>query len=248
MFLRRVLDAFRRIPPAQLDVPAPTPVVAHDLRLHSGERQVAVRYEDIRADHRNRYEWVARRLPENGFGADVFCGNGYGTHLLARHRHLIGIDGSPAAIAIAQEYYRGATALFACNYWPFSLPPEVFNFVVALESIEHVPDSERLLEVLVASICPGGDLIFSVPCEDYLPFRKEIHPFHYRHFRHAEITGLIASQGLELIGFAGQSPYILEADGRQMLVPETEQFLRDGEAGQFVIVHCRKPHRDIHSA
>ena len=247
MILRRVLDALRRTPPAAPDVPAPKPTESHDLRLHSGERQVAMRYEDIRADHRNRYEWAARRLPENGFGADVFCGNGYGTHHLARHRHVIGIDGSAAAIAIAQEYYRGPTTLFACHYWPFSLPLEAFDFVVALESIEHVADSERLLGVLVASICPGGDLIFSVPCEDYLPFRKEIHPFHYRHFRHAEMTGLIASHGLELTGFAGQSPYVLEADGRQVLVPEAEQCLYDGEAGQFVIFHCRKPHRIIHS-
>lgn len=246
MIFRRILDIFRPAPPraaALSATPPAAPVGVHDLGLHSGERQIAERYEDIRADHRNRYEWIARRLPEGGFGADVFCGNGYGTHHLARHRHVVGIDGSAEAIAVAQKHYHGPTTLFACSYWPFSLPSVAFDFVVSLESIEHVVDSDRLLDVLIDSIRLDGDFFFSVPCEDFLPFRKVIHPFHYRHFRLAEIEGLIASRGLEIVGFAGQNPYTLKPDGQQALVPEAEQFLRDGEPGQFVIFHCRKTGR-----
>lgn len=64
------------------------PVQGHDFGLHSGERQVATRYEDIRADHRYRYEWVDARLPEGGRGIDAFCGNGYGTWRLSRKRNV----------------------------------------------------------------------------------------------------------------------------------------------------------------
>ncbi len=214
---------------------------AHDLRLDSGERQVAGRYEDIRADHRYRYEWVASRLPPATFGLDAFCGNGYGSHLLSRGRQVIGIDGSPAAIECARANYDTVSNMFACKYWPFELPAETFDFVVSLESIEHVPDGEDLFRRLAASLRAGGDLFFSVPCEDFLPFRPAIHPFHARHFHQAELPQLIRDNGLEFVASAGQNTYRLAPDGTQHLLPELEQVLRDGEPGQFIIVHCRKP-------
>lgn len=83
--LRQRIEALEQ----KLEQPgADGPVQGHDFGLHSGESQVATRYEDIRADHRYRYEWVDARLPEGGRGIDAFCGNGYGTWRLSRKRNV----------------------------------------------------------------------------------------------------------------------------------------------------------------
>jgi len=45
--------------------------------LKSGERQVATRREDVRADHTARYDWAAKTLPPNSYVIDLGCGPGH---------------------------------------------------------------------------------------------------------------------------------------------------------------------------
>lgn len=223
--------------------PAPRrlfPAMPHDLSLHSGERQTAPDYGAIRADHRLRYEWAAQRIPAGTFGADVFCGNGYGSWLLGESRFVLGIDGSEEAIAQANACYRRPTVLFSAAYFPFSLPAQAFDFVVALESIEHVPDGERFLRELAQSLRPGGTLVFSTPCEERLPHRTSGNRFHARHYTMAQALGLAGAFGLRLVGHAGQDTYAMTPEGRPGgLLPEADMALVADAPGQFLIVHAR---------
>lgn len=213
----------------------------HDLTLNSGERQVATEFAAIRADHRFRYAWADARLPAGGFGLDAFCGNGYGTWLLAQSRTVLGIDGSSEAIRLAEVHYRSPRTFFATQYFPFELPTEVFDFVVSLESVEHVADGQGFFQQLVDSLKPGGQLVFSTPCEDHLPLAMTGNHFHFRHYSLDETLALAGSCGLTLIEWAGQNTYQMQPDGRQgALLPESEMGLTGDRAGQFTLVLCQK--------
>lgn len=213
----------------------------HDLSLHSGERQVATEYGSIRADHRFRYEWADDRIPKSGFGLDAFCGNGYGTWLLAATRLVIGIDGSDEAIRLADGHFRTPRTLFSANYYPFELPEAAFDFVVSLESVEHVEDGGGFFERLVTSLKPGGLLVFSTPCEDRLPHAMTGNHFHFKHYTFEETLALASCNGMELLDWAGQDVYTLKPDGRQggYLSPD-EMRLEPRRIGQFLVVLCRR--------
>ncbi|MHC4376125.1 MAG: capsular polysaccharide export protein, LipB/KpsS family [Planctomycetota bacterium] len=116
----------------------------------SGERQTAVQFESIRADHRVRYdfatEWLtaelarARRGDGPLLGVDAFCGNGYGSARLASAPHVCvqGIDASEDAISVAQQHFGNERVQFEARRFPFDLPKERFDFATCFESIEHV--------------------------------------------------------------------------------------------------------------
>ena len=213
----------------------------HDLSQNSGERRVATEFAAIRADHRFRYAWAYARIPDGGFGLDAFCGNGYGTWLLAQSRTVLGIDGSSEAIRLAEVHYRSQRTFFATQYLPFELSAAVFDFVVSLESVEHVVDGHGFFQQLVDSLKPGGQLVFSTPCEDHLPLAMTGNHFHFRHYSLAETLTLAGSGGLTLIEWAGQNTYQKQPDGRQgALLPESEMGLASERAGQFTLVLCQK--------
>jgi SAM-dependent methyltransferase len=213
----------------------------HDLSLNSGERQVASTYDDIRADHRFRYEWVNSRLPSPGFGLDVFCGNGYGTWLLSGSRVVLGIDGSAEAIRQAEQHYRTPRAFFSVGYYPFELPREAFDFVVSLESVEHVEQGAEFFSALAASLKPGGMLAFSTPCEEKLPHASTGNHFHYKHYTFKETLDMGNSEGLKLIDWAGQDTYLFLPDGRQgALLGANMMQLKTHTVGQFLILLCQK--------
>lgn len=213
----------------------------HDLSLFSGERQTATDYMAIRADHRFRYEWADGKIASDTFGVDAFCGIGYGTWLLSQSRFVLGIDGSPEAITAANLNFRRLTNLFSASYFPFELPPEKFDFVVALESIEHVRDGAAFYRTLCRALKPGGRLIFSTPCEELLPHRVMGNHFHYQHYTLNETSDLAQANGMELLSFAGQDTYQMTAEGSpDGLLLEEQMQLKDSEPGQFIIVDARK--------
>lgn len=218
-------------------------IQGHDFSLHSGERQVATQYEDIRADHRYRYEWVDAQLPEGGFGIDTFCGNGYGTWQLSKRRHIWGIDGSVQAVQLAQQHYRTPQSFFSQAYYPFSLPKESFDFAISLESVEHVEDGEGFFASLVQSLKPGGLLCFSTPCEEKLPHAKfsDIFHFHHKHYSFEETQNLALAHGLEILDWAGQNVYAFLPNGKPVpLANDNAMRLQEKTIGQFLILLCRK--------
>ena len=190
----------------------------------SGERQTALQYAAIRADHRARYdfaaEWLtpefarARRGDAALVGLDAFCGNGYGTGRLARapHIQMQGIDASADAIAIAERHFGSERARFHALHFPCALPAARFDFATCFESIEHVEQDEALLETLTRALVPGGLLFLSAPNEATLPIAQnaDFFRFHVRHYREAQLVELAASKGLALRARAGQRAYRTE--------------------------------------
>lgn len=212
----------------------------HDFSLNSGERQTATQYLSIRADHRFRYEWADAIIPAGGGGLDLFCGNGYGTQLLGRSRDVIGIDGSTEAIALARRCYDGPRHRFLATEWPFEIADAAWDFIVSLESIEHVSDGAAMFAAMAQALKPGGWLVYSTPNETLLPHAAMGNHFHHRHFTHAQTIALADHNGLQVKRYAGQDVYLME--GRRPvggLNPDRMK-LRENQPGQFTIVAAQK--------
>lgn len=194
----------------------------HNFQLSSGERVTTIALDDIPPDHMARYEFAVDCLsdmpsPSNTLiGADIFCGVGYGTHLLARHLpcFILGIDGSSEAIARAAQHYADLNLLFSHKFFPFYLPPSHFDFIVSMESIEHVENGELLLRVFAQALKPGGRLIISAPNSEVVDLTKNPYPWHYRHYRKDEIVALGENCDLEHIRCMGADCTIIASSGK----------------------------------
>jgi len=190
-----------------------------DFSFSSGERVVALSYDAIPPDHLARYEFACEVLSQAEgplIGADVFCGVGYGTHLLAQNLpcFILGIDGSGESINRASQTYVDFNVLFSQKFFPFTLPENNFDFIVSMESIEHVEDSEAFFRMLVAALKPHGDLIVSAPNSDVVDLKKNPYPWHYRHFTVEEFITFGEKYNLELISWRGAGCTVINPAGK----------------------------------
>lgn len=218
----------------------------HDFSYESGERQVAFDFAEIRVDHRNRYEFAARHLPKGGNGLDCFCGNGYGTKFLADSldAKVHGIDGSEDAIVAARKHFSGPNSTFEYLRFPFELTRDTYDFVVCLESLEHVKEDTALLKVLVNSLRHGGRLVISTPNEAALPYEANRHffGFHFRHYDHANLFNQLKELELKVLKIAGQNVYETNGKAVSRALPENQMILaEDDMQAQFLIYLLEKP-------
>lgn len=219
-----------------------------DFTLNSGERVSAQRYDHIPPDHIARYEYAAQaleHLPGPLIGADIFCGGGYGTHILAQRLpcFIMGIDGSGEAISRASQTYVDLNVLYAQKFFPFSLPADHFDFIVSMESIEHVEHGARLFHLFVHALKPGGHLIISAPNTDVIEVEKNPYHWHYRHYTVDEMLAMAAGQGLELINWYGADCTVVNSVGKVVAAnhfsPHSGQ-LREQRVGDTQTYHFQK--------
>lgn len=220
-----------------------------DWSLHSGERQTAPTYHEVRANHRVRYEWAAATLGQRPgqCGLDAFCGTGYGTQLLA-HRTgaaVTGIDGSREAIDFARAHFDHSLVTWRAQQFPFCINlcvnPGRFDFVVSIESLEHVEDADAFFDALAGSLTPGGTLLLSTPNETLCPLAQFRNPYHVRHFTRDEIMGMAARNGLTLVAWLGQflTPY--RRGDRATPRSADDSALAPGVEGQNLVFHFERP-------
>lgn len=97
---------------------------------------------------------------------DVGCGGGILTEQLSRTAaHVVGIDQSEAAIAVATQhaaclphppaYHLATVEDYAATH------SEAFDVLTCLELLEHVPDPLSTIRACAQLVKPGGDLFFS---------------------------------------------------------------------------------------
>ncbi len=90
------------------------------------------------------YEWIAARV-EGVVVADLACGEGYGSSLLAEHAaEVIGVDANPEAHEHARARYGRPNLRFERGLVESYLGP--CDAIVLLQTIEHIDDPEALLE------------------------------------------------------------------------------------------------------
>ena len=146
------------------------------------------------------YEWIAERCAGQRV-ADLACGEGYGSDLLARRAaQVIGVDANPEAFEHARARYRRDNLSFERGLVEDF--DEQVEAVVFLQTIEHIGEPERLLERIagmagVAYISTPNRLTLAPPGAE-----KSDNPWHLREYDSGEYRALLEPHfsSVELLG------------------------------------------------
>jgi SAM-dependent methyltransferase len=127
--------------------------------VETGYDRVAERYLASKdAEDPTTLEELARELPPDAAVLDLGCGAGVPvTRWLAQRFALTGVDLSARQLELARQHVPAASFLKA-DMTDLCLAPEIFDAVVALNYIIHVPRTEHpaLLEKIHRWLKPGG--------------------------------------------------------------------------------------------
>ena len=162
------------------------------------------------------YEWIAART-HGRRAVDLACGEGYGSAVLARTaQSVVGVDANPEAFEHARAKYTSAKVSFErdmVELWSGDV-----DCVVFLQTIEHVPDPDAVLEHVRDLIGPRGVAYVSTPnvltlapkgaersgnpwhVREYKP--AEFHELCARHFGSVDMLGLFHARRLRTHQFA----------------------------------------------
>jgi SAM-dependent methyltransferase len=196
-----------------------TPTASGTTRL-TGERVTtpAGGFNPTWQRHVAAYALCARLLPD-GRILDLGCGVGHSYQLLAP-RQTVGVDIDPEALAGQGR----ETHLADMRRLPF--PDDEFDGAIAVQSIEHVPDPERVMSEVRRVMRPGGTAVLVTP--NRLTFARPdeiIDPYHFVEYSADELRELCAGtfEAVELRGLFG-SPRYLELVAAERL--ELDRLLR----------------------
>jgi SAM-dependent methyltransferase len=152
--------------------------------------------------HRAEYRLSASLLGE-GRVLDLGCGTGHSWTELSP-RVTVGVDVEASALAGQERETHQADMR--------ELPFERASFasVVSIQSIEHVPDPERVLAEVVRVLVRGGRAIFVTP--NRLTFGRPdeiIDPYHYIEYDARELRELCARffESVEVLGLQVSARY-----------------------------------------
>ena len=145
---------------------------------------------------------------------DLGCGVGHSFHLLAP-RDTVGLDIDARALA-GQER---PTVVADMRAVPF--PDRSFMSVLSVQSLEHVPDPERILAEAARVLEPDGVAVFVTPNRLTLGRPDEIiDPYHHIEFAADELRALCARSfaSVTVRGLFGSARYLeLFAEERRTL-------------------------------
>jgi SAM-dependent methyltransferase len=139
------------------------------------------------------YEWIAARAHGRRV-VDLACGEGYGSAVLARTAAcLVGVDANAEAYAHARTKYTRPGLTFERDMverWTGDV-----DCVVFLQTIEHVPDPDAVLEHVRELIGPAGVAYVSTPNVLTLAPKgseRSGNPWHVREYRPDQFRELCA--------------------------------------------------------
>jgi len=149
--------------------------------------------------HIERYDFAGKFLTD-GTVADVACGTGYGSFLLATNyagkiTKLIGIDNHPESIDAARKRYSHPKIEFVASEAMHFKSIYPLNNIVSLETIEHLSHPQSFIEHFATQLLPGGRFITSVPITPSM----DANPYHLHDFSKAEFQKMFIHSGLRKI-------------------------------------------------
>lgn len=176
--------------------------------LGGGERQDATRLEDIRLDHRKRYEFSSRFITKsNAIVTDGACGVAYGSYILAQNKNVKevqAIDISKESVEHGEKYFSNdKIKYFISNLEDAEIPTEKPDYFISFETIEHLPSPERYIEKISNNIKSDGVFMGSTPNEDIMPYSKHF-SYHTRHFTVTDLEKILLKYGFNDIQFFQQ--------------------------------------------
>jgi SAM-dependent methyltransferase len=174
-------------------------------RVYPREMGTASDLESMMKDmHLRRYrfacDWLRRHLGGRPARiADIACGSGYGTEMLADLGTVIGADIDADAVAYARAHYAGPRTSFVVGNADdpaFLATLGTFDAVVTSATVEHVDDAERFLRWIRGALRPGGACVACFPAAITMDWAA---PHHKRDLSLAGAERLFAHVGLHPI-------------------------------------------------
>ena len=216
-----------------------------DFSLNSGERQTAQTLEGIRKDHLFRYELASNFLEKEfnqnkTYGADIFCGNGYGSYVVAsklKNTKILSIDASKEAIELANNYYKIENRIkFINKFFPFELEKDKYDYIISFESIEHIQDDIQFIETIISAIKNNGYWFLSTPNEEKMSLKKNNNKFHFRHYTNKIVNDIFKKYNLKVIEQYGEDTYSIDKNGliTGTLSEDKMKLIKDYK-GQFMV-------------
>ena len=161
--------------------------------------QISARTEN---EHLARYRF-AMQLVKGLRVADIACGTGYGSQMLAEAgaKSVHGMDISEEAVAYARKNFNTPNlfCLAADAQELTTISDGEFDMVVSFETIEHLPDVNAYLDEIVRILRPSGTFLVSTPdrriasvLHCFLGHPKN--PFHVREYTERELLDLLSTR------------------------------------------------------
>jgi SAM-dependent methyltransferase len=157
----------------------------------------------------DRYWWfVARRelalqflrdwLPqqENLRLLDVGCGTGKGQEAFQQFGSVYGIDFSQDGLEFCLS--RGLTKITRADAQVLPIQAGMFNAVVTLDTIEHVPNDHAAIAEIARVLEPGGILLMNVPAYQWLWGPHDVALMHQRRYTTKQVRDLLEGQGFQI--------------------------------------------------
>lgn len=174
-------------------------------RVYPREMGTASDLESMMKDmHLRRYrfacDWLRRHLGGRPARiADIACGSGYGSEMLADLGTVVGADIDADAIAYAREHHAGPRTTFVvgdADDPAFLATLGTFDAVVTSATVEHVDDAARFLRWIREALRPGGACVACFPAALTMDWAA---PHHKRDLSLAGAARLFARCGLRAV-------------------------------------------------
>jgi cyclopropane fatty-acyl-phospholipid synthase-like methyltransferase len=161
---------------------------------NDGDEQIAG-YETLQL-HLERYRFAGKHLIP-GTIADIACGAGYGSQLLAKEygkniQKIIAVDNNSEAIAYANAHYSNHLIEFLlADAFNFQSPVPL-NTIISLETIEHLANPADFVGHLSLQLAGGSRFIASAPVTPSM----DANPYHLQDFTSRSFKKLFTDAGL----------------------------------------------------
>jgi 2-polyprenyl-3-methyl-5-hydroxy-6-metoxy-1,4-benzoquinol methylase len=179
----------------------------------TGERVVLGKSKSlIENEHLARYRFAAQ-LVEGKRVADIACGTGYGTEMLALSgaRSVHGMDISEDAVAFCKKHHSAPNATYSvANAQKLAaILDNEFDIVVSFETIEHLHGVEAYLDEMTRILRPGGTFLVSTPDRRissvlYCYFGRPANKHHVREYTERELLNLLSTR-FHIVACYGQA-------------------------------------------
>jgi SAM-dependent methyltransferase len=172
---------------------------------------------------------AVRELGINGRVLDVGCGAGNMHHHLQHYGTVVGFDPFAGALDVAVDRGHRVVQADAATL-PFA--DESFDFIAALDVVEHCQDDFRVLSEMHRTVRRGGLVAITVPAYNWLWSFNDVINHHFRRYTAGRLRERVEEAGLKVrrIGYNNFFVFPLAAamirlrglSGPQLSAPSTD--------------------------
>lgn len=168
------------------------------------------RLDKYQKSHLKRYEYALKNINENDVVADLACGTGYGSVMLAtKAKTVTGLDFNHRVINKIKKRYKNIknVAFFEANILDIDYN-DTFDLIVSFETLEHFKENDirKLFLLYNKALKPGGRLIISTPYMQENSVRALEMGFHQTfHIDESKVENWLKNSGFELLSIKYQN-------------------------------------------